>query len=202
MSKRKLVTVTKKRDVRIHADLWHTSKCLLEKGQADAAGSEHQFKASLVFTAFTLEAYLNWLGQRLFPHWNYLERLKPMEKLAVISDLLKVVVDNAKRPWQTTKKLFWFRNAIAHGKPTTIETETEEPVEQYFQQKLGEIDRTEWEKFCTREHAEQAREDVEEILRALHAAAGFDDDADPFYSGLRFHKAELRFQKPHRNASS
>jgi hypothetical protein len=204
MSKHKLVTVTKTRDVRIHADLWHTSKCLLEKGQKEEAGSEHQFKASLVFTAFTLEAYLNWLGERLFPHWNYLERLAPIEKLDVISDLLKVGVDNARRPWQTTKKLFRFRNAMAHGKPVTIETETETPVDEYFQEKLSEIDRTEWEKFCTREHAEQAREDVEEILRALHAAAGLDDQTDPFYCGLRFHKAELRFPKapPQEPASS
>jgi hypothetical protein len=175
----------------------------LEKGQAEESGAEHQFKASLVFTAFTLEAYLNWLGQKVFPRWSYLERLAPIEKLDVISDLLKLGVDNARRPWQTTKKLCRFRNAMAHGKPVTIETETEEPVDEHFQEKLSEIDRTEWEKFCTREHAEQAREDVEEILRALRAAAALDDQTDPFYSGLRFHRAELRFPKaPHEPASS
>jgi hypothetical protein len=137
VSKRELVTVTKARDARIHADLWHASKCLLEKGQAEESGSEHQFKASLVFTAFTLEAYLNWLGQKVFPHWSCLERLAPIEKLDVISDLLKLGVDNARRPWQTTKKLCRFRNAMAHGKPVTIETETEEPVDEHFQEKSG-----------------------------------------------------------------
>jgi hypothetical protein len=90
---------------------------------------------------------------------------------------------------------------MAHGKPVTIETETEEPVNEHFQEKLSEIGRTEWEKFCTREHAQQAREDVEEILRALHAAAGLDDQTDPFYSGFRFHKAELRFPKDHTSLS-
>ena len=89
MSERRLARVTKERDVRIHADLWHTSKCLLEKGQAEESGSEHQFEASPVFTASTLEAYLNWLGQKVFPHWSYLERLAPTERLDAISGLLR-----------------------------------------------------------------------------------------------------------------
>jgi hypothetical protein len=64
----KVVTVTIKRDVRIHGSLWPTSCWLLERGKEEKTGSSHLFMASLVFTAFTLEAYLNWLGGRLFPH--------------------------------------------------------------------------------------------------------------------------------------
>ena len=57
MSKGRKVTVTKDHVI-TYAELWHTSRCLLEKGQAEAEGSFHQFMASLVFTPFTLEAYL------------------------------------------------------------------------------------------------------------------------------------------------
>lgn len=60
--KAKKALVTKERDVRTHAELWHTSNCLLESGKQVREGSAHQFRASLVFRAFALEAYLNWQG--------------------------------------------------------------------------------------------------------------------------------------------
>jgi hypothetical protein len=169
---------------------------LLERGQELEKASYHQFMASLVFTAFTLEAYLNWLGDKLFPHWSYLERLKPKEKLAVISDQLKVRVENSQRPWQTIKSLSDFKNSIAHGKPETIATESVEPIDVYLDQKLSKIDRTDWEEFCTPGNAERAREDVEQIIRKLHAAAGLDESVDPFFSGLRFHKAQYKPDSP------
>lgn len=71
----------------MHSELWHTSNCLLNAGQQSAEGSAHQFRASLVFRAFALEAFLNWLGPQLIPHWQYLERLKPREKLDLLTDL-------------------------------------------------------------------------------------------------------------------
>jgi len=49
--------VTEKREVRIHSELWHTSNCLLEAGQEEREGAVHQFRASLVFRAFYLEAF-------------------------------------------------------------------------------------------------------------------------------------------------
>lgn len=73
--------------MRIHAELWHTANCLLGAGQKEPKGSAHQFRASLVFRAFALEAFLNWLGYHLMPHWQYLERLKPREKLDLLTDL-------------------------------------------------------------------------------------------------------------------
>jgi hypothetical protein len=189
MSKAKVVTVTKERDVRIHANLWNTSMWLLKRGQEQEKASFHQFMASLVFTAFTLEAYLNWLGGGLFAHWSYLERLNPKEKLAVISDQLGVKVDNGQRPWQTMKSLFGFRNDIAHGKPETVRTKTVEPIDEHLDKKMGEIVRTDWENFCIRENAERAREDVEQILKILHAAANPKDGLGPLSGGFQSHAA-------------
>ena len=89
------VTMTKERDVRPHASFWHTSRCLLERGKASLPS---EFMASLVFTAFTFEAYLNWLGTQIFRHWSYLERLNPKEELQLIADHLEVKIDNGKLP--------------------------------------------------------------------------------------------------------
>ena len=180
----------KERDVRIHANLWHTSMCLLERGQEQERASFHQFMGSLVFTAFTLEAYLNWLGEKLFPHWKYLERLNPKEKLEVISDRLGVKVELGGRPWQVMKDLFNFRNDIAHGKPETLATEKVEQIDDDFDEKLGRPDQTRWERCCTRENAERAREDVGQMLETLHLAAKIEDPG-PFFRGFRSHHAKV-----------
>ena len=189
MEEARVVTVTRERDLRIHASLWHTSRCLLERGQEQEKASFHQFMASLVFTAFTLEAYLNWLGDKLFAHWGYLERLSPKEKLAVISDQLNVAVDNGQRPWQTVKPLFGFRNDIAHGKPEAIATKTVEPINDRLDEKMGQIARTDWENYCTQENAERAREDVAQILEQFHTAADLTDGLGPFQQGFQAHTA-------------
>jgi len=74
------VAVKTEREIIAYSHMWHTSDCLLRRGQEQKAASFHQFMASLVFTAFTLEAYLNHIGSRLFQCWNDMERLGPNEK--------------------------------------------------------------------------------------------------------------------------
>ena len=103
-SKRKVI-VTKERNVTTYAEMWHTSYCLLVKGQEERRMSVHQFRASLIFSAFTLEAYLNHIGTKIFSCWEDLERLSPKEKLNVIAERLNVEVDYGKRPWQIMKKI-------------------------------------------------------------------------------------------------
>jgi hypothetical protein len=187
--------VTRERDVRTHTELWHTSNCLLEAGRRERKGSSHQFRASLVFRAFALEAFLNWLGQQLIPHWKYLERLKPVEKLDLLCDLIHVKPDYGSRPWQIVKELFWFRNDIAHGKPETLSKETVEDVNDYLDGKLGQTIQTDWERFCTQENAVKAQKDVENIATILYMAADMPQKdrgpIGPFTFGFQIHGASL-----------
>ena len=180
---KKEVVVKKERDVRIHASLWNVSGRLLQRGQDDEYLSFYQFMASIVFAAFTMEAYLNWLGQKTFPHWGYLERLSPKQKIELISDQLKVPIDHGVRPWQTLKQLLDFRNEIAHGKPEILSAEAIEPVDEQLDAKLGQKMKAGWERFVTRENAERATKDIEKIVRILHSASGGKDGIDPLSQG-------------------
>src|SRR3954468_6178612 len=179
--------VTKKRDVRTHAELWHTANCLLKAGQNEKEGSRHQFRASLAFRAFFFEAFLNWLGQHLIPHWGYLERLKPLEKLDLLTDSIQVKPDYGSRPWQIVRELFVFRNEIAHGKSVRLSTETLEDLDEFLDGKLGIAIQTNWERFCTEENAVRAREDVEAIANTLYEKAGIKHDGPkgPFFMGFQ-----------------
>jgi len=185
--------VTKQRDVRIHAELWHAANCLLDAGQKEAKASAHQFRASLVFRAFYLEALLNWLGQHLIPHWNYLERLKPREKLDLLNDLIHVTPDYGSRPWQIVKELFAFRNYLAHGKPESLNAESVEDLNDVLDGKLGEPIQTEWERFCSEETAVRAKEDVEKIATLLYEAAQVKHEGPcgPFSFGFQIRSAVL-----------
>lgn len=190
MTSKPKVAVAKKREVKTYAEMWHTSQCLLEKGQENPKGSHHQFMGSLVFTAFTLEAYLNHIGPKVFNCWEDMERLGPKEKLNILGERLKVTINYGLRPWQVMKQLFSFRNDIAHGKSKVIETSKVIPRQKYSDEHLGELIQTKWEKYCSLDNAKKAREDVEEIVHALHEAGQFENDY-PFTRGIQLHGAKL-----------
>jgi hypothetical protein len=191
MNSKKKVIVTKERNVTTYAEMWHTSYCLLVKGQEEPRMSVHQFRASLVFTAFTLEAYLNHIGVKIFSCWEDLERLSPKEKLNVIAERLELEVLYGKRPWQIMKKLFQFRNDIAHGKSTKARSEKTLPLEKHSDDDFHELfERTRWEKYCTEKNAIRTREDVEAIVKIMHKAAGFENDF-PFVSGFQVRSATI-----------
>lgn len=82
MKTKQKIEVRKEREVNTYVLLWDTSKYLFGKGIEDEKGSFYQFKASIIFMAFTLEAYLNHIGEKLFTNWKHIERkLGPQEKL-------------------------------------------------------------------------------------------------------------------------
>jgi hypothetical protein len=193
--KPKKARVTKERDVRTHAELWHTSNCLLDAGREQIQGSAHQFRASLIFRAFCVEALLNWLGAHLIQHWKYLERLKPQEKLDLLCDVLQLEPDYASRPWQIVKELFAFRNALAHGKPETLRDESLEDMDDHLDRKLGDFLRTDWERLCTEQNAVKAQEDVRDIVTLLfnkvNALKMLEGPLDPFSGGFQHHSAQL-----------
>ena len=148
--------------------------------------------ASLVFTAFTLEAYLNHIGRRVFSKcWDDHERLEPLKKLKLIAERLQVVADYGHRPWQVMNGLFVFRNYIAHGKLEDLETSQSVPLDQYSDDPFGEVERAKWEKYCTGKNAQRDREDVEKIIYALHEA-GPSVNKCPFTPDFQFGTATLR----------
>jgi hypothetical protein len=180
MSEAKIAHSITERDVRIHPYLWKTSEHFLEKGQAEAKGSFYEFLASITFSAFTLEAYMNWLGTKLFPHWQYLERLSPNEKLALIADQLHLVVNKGIKPWQTMRELFAFRNSIVHGKPESLASPGASSKKGDF------LIRADWETFITLDNASRVREDVEKMIETLHLAAKLEGESSyPFAQGLQ-----------------
>jgi len=93
---------------------------------------------SLIFTAFSFEAYLNHIGPKIFSCWEALEILSPEGKLDIVCEKLQINIPKGNRPRQTVRELFKFRNNLAHGKTVTIEESSIPDVDQYFEQFFGE----------------------------------------------------------------
>ncbi|MDH3997767.1 MAG: hypothetical protein OET90_02905 [Desulfuromonadales bacterium] len=186
----KQVVTTKERTVRTYTEMWHTSDCLLSLGQENPEGSYHQFMGSLVFTAFTLEAYLNHAGEKLFQCWSDLERLGPKEKLNVIAEHIGLEVNYGGRPWQVIKDLFGFRNDIAHGKTVEINKTEKVPLHKHTEEEGPLFTPTRWEKYCCEQNAVRAREDVEKIVHLIHEASGIQDE-HPFDHGMQVWTSSL-----------
>ena len=192
MRSKKQVLVSKKREIKTYTELWHTSYCLLQKGIELPKGCSHQFGASLVFTAFALEAFLNHIGHNLFKCWDELERrLGPREKLNIIAERLQVDVNYGILPWQIVKELFDFRNEIAHGKSKKISSPDKLiTLDNFSDTRFGEFIRTKWEEDCTRENAEKARTEVNKIVLKIYEKGDFENDY-PFTFGLQSGTAKV-----------
>ncbi len=141
--------VSKKKAVHTYAELWHGSRVLLERAQAEPKGSKWLWMGSLIFTAFSFETYLNHIGPKVFASWKVaLEKaLSPEGKLDVICEKLGVDLPNP--PRQTVCKLIKFRNNVAHGKTVYIEKESVPDVDQYLEEFLCKRPLAIWEKYCT-----------------------------------------------------
>jgi len=175
------------REVRTFADLNHAAWVMIKKSEENAQGSRYTDMAALLFVAFTFEAYLNHLGQERIEFWSSIESIKVMEKYDCLCKSLGVSPNFSKRPYQTLKSLFRFRNAVAHGRTQVLKTEKlinsqDEP--------WSHSPQTDWEEYCTGANAKRAKEDVEKVIVQLHVAAGLGDY--PFMHGGTISSVSLK----------
>lgn len=169
------------REVRTFVDLSHGSDELLMKTEEGQRGNYYTTMGSILLRAFTFEAYLNHLGHMSIEYWEDIESIKVMDKYSVLCKKYGINPDFSRRPYQTIKGLFKFRNAIAHGKSVVL-TEVKE-----VSSKSDPYDhepKAHWEEYCSPENAGRAKEDVKAVIEELHAAAGL--GKHPFMFGVAF----------------
>jgi len=168
-----------KREVRTFVDLAHGADVLISKTVQDEKGSYYTIMGSLILRAFSFEAYLNHLGSKHFEFWGEVEPIKVMSKYSILCKEFDIPLDFSRRPHQTLKALFKFRNAIAHGKSKILEKTKTVSFQDDFD---IHSPKAEWEEFCSLDNAKRGKEDVSKIIEELHKAAGLGDH--PFTSGL------------------
>ena len=167
------------REVRTFVDLAHGADVLIQKTVQEPKGSYYTTMSALLLTAFTFEAYLNHLGEHTIKFWEEVESIKVMDKYTVLCKNLGVIPDFSRRPYQTLKVLFKFRNAIAHGKSKIVK-ETKEVSS--HDNPHDHTPKAHWEEYSVLDNATRAKEDISQVICELHKSAGLGDY--PFVHGV------------------
>lgn len=113
--------VSNKFDYRPWPELRHTASVLRQLAAEAPKGSAHLVRAALVFTAFSVEGFVQTLGPGVFgEEWEVFERLPVLKRVKLMGKRLGVEVDFGRQPWQDVKALFEARDSLAHAKPRQI----------------------------------------------------------------------------------
>jgi hypothetical protein len=163
---------------RAHVYCWIAARKALKQAKQQESGRFYACMTAGVFSAFTIEAFLNHLGQRRVQEWNALERkLGPQEKLILLKQMLHFSADTSKRPFQTLRDILRLRNSLAHGKTDTVDTNliVDDPSEEAVR-----YPKPDWMKLCSLSSVTRMVEDAEAMARDLNTQSG--SKRDPFAS--------------------
>jgi hypothetical protein len=150
---------------------FNAAKYYLELSKNKDQSEEMNSTSCLVFAAFGIEAFLNQVGEQLFSSWeDHLKKsLSPEAKLHLVAERIGLRVDFGKRPFQSFRTLFQFRNAMAHS---VTEDLSDENAKYYL--KLGNQfwPAAKWEKLRTSKIAEEISYDAETIINIIGIKSG------------------------------
>jgi len=148
------------------------SRHALEEAKSNESGSYFNLMVALVFSAFTIEAYLNHLGEKIIPFWLTIERnLSPSKKLEIIAVQLAKPIDYGHRPFQSFKSIFQLRDFLAHGRTEFV---AEESIQILSDGDKPELPKAKWQKEVTVENVQRYFDDTKEIIEYLHVASNLD----------------------------
>lgn len=163
-----------------HEYLWRSSSALAGLVDADQEANHHLIIPALVTTVMAFEAFVNFSGFALLPERRANEREEFRGqgvdgKLAAIAERVpKFEFRKGHEPYQSIKKLFAFRDLVAHGKVHANRYETQ-------WKEGGSHFRWEhpWDSYLSREAVAKARSDVRSFAQCLVVAMRDDPDHHP-----------------------
>lgn len=164
-------TVSAHRTIRTFALLWSVSYDCFQRAENDENGRTFMLCASMVFSAFTVEAFLNHVGANRIEFWDYIERNSWRNKLKLFSMRFGISIDYRKRPFHTVKLMFQFRDALAHGKTKTM---TEDTIQNLREGQRPTLPMTKWEKKITLRNAKLYLHDIDAVVHIFCDKANFD----------------------------
>ena len=151
-----------------------------ELAERQADGEFYSAMASLVFSAFTLEAFFNTLGEKLNLTSDEYKRASPDGKMRALSNNLEFTIDRKRRPYSSLSPLFRFRNAVAHGQIEKQRVNKAIDPQWTALQAVKSIE-SEVMRYCCKANAKKAYEDTRLVASDLCNRAGF-----PVFPGFPF----------------
>lgn len=100
----------------------HNVRSLLQLHHAHASAQTGLIPPTtvVVFTAFSIESYVNSLGARFAPFWDEIERMPWRAKINILHRITDRTPDWGSQPLQFATDVFGLRDRLAHGKPERV----------------------------------------------------------------------------------
>lgn len=155
----------------LHKETWRVVKRQFERPDNPNRGAMYDDLVAMVFAAYTLEGYLNFVGDKILRGvWQNERGIEGgLEgKLTLILQACSLPdFDKGRRPYATVAALIKLRNSITHPKTHKLKSQTI-----YSEGKEPPLfSKTYLETLVSRDKALQARDDVRCIVDRIHAAA-------------------------------
>lgn len=176
--------VFNERTTNIYVSLHSNAKISLDDAIKNNEGRFYKTMTSIIFSAFTIEAYCNHILKNNEENWKGLERLPPFVKLEELYKSYGIKFDKSKRPIQSIKTMFDFRNMMAHGKTETNNDskKLKKDILSISQSDLLDLSKTKWEEINSLKNAEIIFEDMEKIIRLINSV--IEKNEDPFICSI------------------
>lgn len=181
--------VTTERNFSAHHMLIGAARASLEDAKAKRPGFFYSQLIAMTLSALSIEAMCNAIGDRVISDWKDFETSSPNAKLRLLCERLKVQYDKSLEPWASARRLFKFRNLIAHAKPELVREEKVFSREEY-DNRSPEFPKSKLEKGVTLENASRAVHTAEQIKDILCTRVP-PEDALGLYSDSSFGHASL-----------
>ena len=163
--------------INTYAYCFYVAKQALKRAKEEEGQLDSCMTAGL-FAAFTIEAYLNHIGQIKVRSWDAVERkLGPREKLLLLQEMFSFKADLSKPPFQSLHTVLSLRNSIVHGKTEII---TIDKIVDEDEVGEAEYPQSDWKKLCTVSVVTKMVNDVEATVISIHPQLGY--KRDPFAS--------------------
>lgn len=146
--------------------------------EKDTEGVYFPMMGALVFSAFALEAKVNFIGWKVL-HGGWPERANLREKIDLLRVILPLDLRWGERPLQTFAKLKKFRDTLAHGKPEIVDqtkTVQEEP-------EIWDALKSQWEASVTPDFIDLVHDDIKNFFHLALDAADIDFGATITHGG-------------------
>jgi len=109
------------RTVRTYDEFFLLSIFALKQAEEQKEYSTYYCIVAMVFCAFSLEAYLNHIGETYYNIWDFKDNQRtPSEKLRCIVKPKNLVIDKTKEPFSYFGTIFKYRDSIVHNRTETI----------------------------------------------------------------------------------
>lgn len=184
--------VSGSRVVRTYVYLYKTANLMLKTAREVDEGQFFNLMGSIVFAAFTVEAYLNHVGEKLVKDWVTKERkLTQQQRLQAILTAVKLDPSSPDLGLEEVRNAFRFRDGMAHGKTETLQLKHEIREVNWSKPRLIPIEAS-WEKECTVERTSVIVRACWGLIEQIHKAAGMPGRAFQSMGGGSYTLSQIR----------